>query len=501
MQRRVRDGGCQLARTTGDRPVSRSLRETPSWARERPIQDACGVPDDALSSAGSLGPPDERVNRWLPGRNVRIHGPATEWHHAPMTDVDLPRSIDTVVIGAGHGGLLMSWHLQQAGRDHVVLERRQTLGGGWQDRWDGFLLVSPNWMSELPGYPYDGDDPDGYMPRDAIAARVRAYADVISAPVVRPASVTRVASAPRGERRFRVTTSRGPVDADAVIMATGAFHEPRIPEAAAGFASRIDQVHAHHYRSPDTLAPGGVLVVGTGQTGCQLAEELHAAGREVWLSAGHCGRHPRRYRGHDIFWWARQLAVHGEAVGAPLPRVDQLPAPRARFACNAHLSGHAGGHDTNLRRMARDGIHLTGRWLGSDGERATFAPDLTATLEFADTFFDKNLGRLCEAYAAATGLQLGEDDREWPAFDPPEVESLDLARAGIGTVLWTTGYRPDYTWLDLPILDEFGVPRHVRGVTEVPGLTLIGALFQHDNGSANLIGVHRDAGYLAARWT
>ena len=413
---------------------------------------------------------------------------------------ELPRSAQTVVIGAGQAGLMMSWHLRQAGREHVVLERRATLGGGWQDRWDAFTLVSPNWMSGLPGFAYDGDDPDGFMGRDAIADRVARYAAVIDAPVHRSTAVTRVALAAGGGRRFRVTTDHGPIDADEVVMATGAFHVPRIPEASAGFTPRIAQVHAHAYRRPDDLPPGGVLVIGTGQTGCQLAEELHGAGRDVWLSTGRCGRHPRRYRGHDVFWWARELAEHGEAVGVALPRVGQLPSPRARFACNAHVSGHGGGHDTNLRRMSLVGIHLTGRFVAADGERATFAPDLAANLAFADRFFDENLGSLVEAYVAATGLDVGEDDREWPAAAPPEVETLDLDRAGIGSVLWTTGYRPDYGWLDLPILDEFGTPRHVRGVTEVPGLTAIGMQWQHTVASSNLIAMHLDAAYLASRW-
>ena len=413
---------------------------------------------------------------------------------------DLPRSVQTVVIGAGQAGLTMSWHLRQADREHVVLERRATLGGGWQDRWDAFTLVSPNWMSGLPGYPYDGDDPDGFMGRDAIADRVARYAEVIDAPVHASTAVTRVALADGGDRRFRVMTDHGPIDAHEVVMATGAFHIPRIPDAAGSFSSRIAQLHAHDYRHPDGLPPGGVLVVGTGQTGCQLAEELHAAGREVWLATGHCGRHPRRYRGRDVFWWARELAEHGDAAGTPLTRVDQLPSARARFACNGHVSGHGGGHDTNLRRMALDGIHLTGRFLAADGERTTFAPDLAANLAFADRYFDENIGRLAEGYVAATGLEVGEDDREWPNADPPEVESLDLARAGIGTVLWTTGYRPDYRWLDLPILDEFGAPRHVRGVTEVPGLTAIGMQWQHTIASSNLIGMHLDAAHLASRW-
>ena len=183
-----------------------------------------------------------------------------------MTD-DVPRSIDTVVIGAGQAGILMSWHLQLAGRDHVVLDRRETLGGGWQDRWDGFRLVSPNWTSGLPGFPYDDPDPDGFMPRDAMVARVARYAEVVGAPVARSTEVTRLGPGGAAGRRFRLETNRGPIDADAVILAVGAFHRPRIPGLAAGLSPRITQLHAHDYRRPDQLPPGGVLLVGSGQTG------------------------------------------------------------------------------------------------------------------------------------------------------------------------------------------------------------------------------------------
>lgn len=411
-----------------------------------------------------------------------------------------PRSIETVVIGAGQAGLIMSWHLQRAGRPHVVLDRRETLGGGWQDRWDGFVLVGPNWTTGLPGYPYEGPDPDGFMPRDAVAARMRAYADVIGVPVHRSTEVTRLSADGRGGRRFRLETSTGPIDADDVIVATGAFHRPKIPVVATGFAPRIAQVHSHAYRNPAQLAPGGVLIVGSGQTGVQLAEELHDAGREVFLSVGHCGRAPRRYRGHDYFFWARQLASRGDELGTPLPTVGQLVDPKLRFACNPHVSGHHGGHDTNLRQMALDGIHLVGRFTGADGERATFAADLAANLEFADTFFDVRLRTLCDSFAERAGIDATADDRVWVDHQPPEVTELDLARSGISTVLWTTGYAPDYGWLELPILDESGVPRHVRGVSEVPGLTFIGLLLQHNNASANLAGVAIDAAYLASRW-
>ncbi|HEX5147910.1 MAG TPA: NAD(P)-binding domain-containing protein [Candidatus Limnocylindrales bacterium] len=411
-----------------------------------------------------------------------------------------PRSIETVIIGAGQAGLIMSWHLQRAGRPHVVLDRRETLGGGWQDRWDGFVLVGPNWTTGLPGHPYEDGDPDGFMARDEVAARMRRYAEVIDAPVHRATEVTRLSAGGRDGRRFHLETSGGPIEADEVIVATGAFHRPKMPAAASGFDSRIVQVHSHHYRNPAQLAPGGVLIVGSGQTGVQLAEELHEAGREVFLSVGHCGRAPRRYRGHDMFFWLRQLASRGDAFGTPLPSVDQLPEPRRRFACNPHLSGHHGGHDTNLRQMALDGIHLVGRFTRVDGERATFAPDLRANLTFADEFFDLQFRALCDTFAERAGIEVADDDRAWPTFDPPEVTELDLTRAGISTVLWTTGYAPDYAWLDLPIHDEFGVPRHVRGVSEVPGLSFIGLLWQLNNASANLSGVAVDAEYLASRW-
>ena len=412
----------------------------------------------------------------------------------------LPRSIDTVVIGAGQAGLVMSWHLQAAGRPHVVLDRRESLGGGWQDRWDGFVLVGPNWTTGLPGFPYEDGDPDGFMPRDAVAARMRRYAEAIRAPVVPATRVDRLTTDGVGGRRFHLETSQGPVDADDVIVATGAFHRPKVPAAAAAMSPRVRQLHAHDYRREGDLPPGGVLVVGTGQSGVQLAEELHDAGREVTLVTSRCGRAPRRYRGYDNFFWIRQLATRGPEFGTPLVSVDKLPDPRMKFACNPHVSGHNGGHDTNLRLMAQVGTRLTGRFVKAEGERVEFAPDLASNLRFADEFFDNRFRALCDSFGERAGIDMTEDDREWPTYEPPEVEALDLAAEGISTVLWTTGYAPDYGWLDLPILDEFGVPRHVRGVSEVPGLTFIGLLWQYNNASANLSGVAVDAAYLASLW-
>jgi putative flavoprotein involved in K+ transport len=412
--------------------------------------------------------------------------------------IELPTSTHTVVIGAGQAGLIMSHHLRRAGREHVVLDRRDALGGGWRDRWDAFQLVSPNFVTDLPGFPYDGGDPNGFMTRDEIAGRVAAYADAIEAPVALDTTVTRVAFDPASPGRFVVETDRGVVRTQNVVVATGAFHSPRIPSTA--FDPGIHQLHAHNYRHEAQLPPGGVLLVGSGQTGVQLAEELQEAGRQVTLSVGHCGRVPRRYRDRDTFWWLRSLVVDGPRLGVELPSVDQLPDPRAKFACNPHLSGHGGGHDTNLRRFAAQGIRLVGRFEGADGNRARFAADLAANLAFADAFFDERFKALIERFIEEAGLELPPDDRVPFELEVPETTELDLRAEGISTVLWTTGYAPDYGWLDLPVLDERGVPRQMRGVSEVPGLTFLGLLWQHNQASANFVGVAADADYLASRW-
>ncbi len=422
-----------------------------------------------------------------------------------MDRVALPRSIETVVIGAGQAGLAASWFLRQAGREHLVLDRRERLGGGWPDRWETFRLVTPNGLSTLPGYAYDGSDPDGFMPRDEVAARVARYAEVIHAPVALGTDVLRVAAVDPGVTghagaRFRVETDRGAVVARDVVIAAGPFQLPSVPSVGAGLSARVAQLHSHAYREERRLPPGAVLVVGSGQTGVQLAEELHAAGRRVVLSVGHCGRIPRRYRGRDVMAWIHLLATIGPRYGTALPTVDTLPDPRLRFAGNPHLSGHDGGHDTNLRRFAANGIRLVGHLEAADGERVRFAPDLADNLRFADAFFDERFRTGIDTYIERAGIAAPPDDREPYGFEPPPVDELDLAAEGIGTVLWTSGFRLDLGWVDFPILDEQGAPRHRRGVTEVPGLTFLGLPWQHDQVSATLMGIGRDAEYLAERW-
>jgi putative flavoprotein involved in K+ transport len=303
----------------------------------------------------------------------------------------------------------------------------------------------------------------------------------------------RVAVLPDG---FTVATDRGDVLAERVVVATGSFHSPRVPSVANRLSPDVTHVHSHHYRNRAQLPPGGVLVVGSGQSGVQLAEELSEAGRRVVLSVGSAGRTRRRYRGRDFFWWLAQVGQHGPRHGLGLPTVDRLPNPAARFAGNPHVSGHRGGHETNLRQFALDGMTLTGRLVDIDGTRAMFARDLRENLARADRFFEERFRGLFETYAERARLHLPPDEPVTVNYEPPELTALDLAAEGVSTVLWSSGYRPEFGWIAAPILDEFGLPRHVRGVSEQPGLYFLGLQWQHTQASATLFGPAVDGRHL-----
>jgi putative flavoprotein involved in K+ transport len=411
-----------------------------------------------------------------------------------MSPERLPNRTGTVVVGAGQSGLTMSSLLTKAGREHVLLERRSSLGGGWQDRWDAFRLVTPNWSASFPGFAYDGADPDGFMPRDEIAGRVTMYAERIAAPVVLDAGVERLSSRPDG--RFELATTQGSVEADQVVVASGTYAAPFLPAIADGLPGRVTQLHSHAYRNPAALPPGAVLVVGSAQTGVQIAEELIEAGREVFISVGASARFPRRYRGRDIFAWLGTVAQHGAEHGLRLPTADQLPSPRMRLMGSPQLSGHHGGHDVDLRRMAAAGTPLLGRIRGIAGERLELADDLAANLAGVDRLFEQQLRPLIDAYIERVEPDAPVDDHAWFDFEPSPPSELDLAAAGVSTVIWATGYRPSFGWIDLPIFDEQGFPRHTRGVSEVQGLFFLGLHWQHTIASATLFGPTVDGAWL-----
>jgi putative flavoprotein involved in K+ transport len=403
-------------------------------------------------------------------------------------------SIDTLVIGAGQAGLATSYWLKRAGIEHLLLERRERLGGSWLDRWDSFCLVAPNFTLLLPGMPYTGPDPDAFMPRNGIVKYVSDYAASFAAPVRLGVEVNQLSAA---NRSFEALTGETTFSARNVVLATGPYPRPKIPELSTTLASHIWQLHSDQYRRPAQLPTGAVLVVGSGQSGTQIAEELHQAGRDVHFAVSMCGSVPRRYRGRDVIWWLMQSFLHGDEHGVHFPTVADLPSPAARFAPNPHVSGKDGGHDIDLRDFARTGIHLYGKLEAIDGVRARFTADLSDRLRFADTQFDTELRPLFDAYIAAAGIDAPPDDRPpSDTFTPQTLTELDLDRAGVTSVIWATGYRLDFGWVQLPVFDEWGYPRHVRGVTSHPGLYAVGLPWLHSEPSSVIAGVGADAAHI-----
>jgi putative flavoprotein involved in K+ transport len=404
------------------------------------------------------------------------------------------QTVDTLIIGAGQAGLATSYWLTEAGVEHLLLERRSQLGGAWHDRWDSFHLVAPNFVLRLPGMHYDGPDPDGFMGRDEVLRYVQDYAAHIRAPVKLGTSVKRLRAS---NRRFEAETEGTTFFARNVVLATGAYQRPKIPAASARLARHVQQLHSHDYRRPDQINGRAVLVVGTGQSGTQIAEELHAAGREVHLAVSMCPAAPRRYRGRDTIWWLLNCFLHGHDVGIAFPTVADLPSPAARFDCDPHLSGKDGGHEISLRQFARRGMQLYGKLESASDSMVRFSDDLAERLAFAESAFDREFRPMFDAYIAAAGIDAPPDDRPpYDEFMPSTVTTLDLDAAGIGTVLWATGYQLDFGWVELPVFDEWGYPRHLRGVTTFPGLYAIGLRWLHSEPSSVFAGVGLDAAHI-----
>ena len=315
--------------------------------------------------------------------------------------------MNTVVVGAGHAGLAVSRELGRVGVEHVVLERGR-VGQTWRDRWESFCLVTPNWSVQLPGHHYDGDDPDGFMPRDEIVSYLERYAAAADAPVQEGVAVTALHPKPGGG--FALETSDGRIEANTVVLGTGAYQRPHRPPAAATLPPGLLQIDVADYHSPAELPPGRVLVVGSGQSGAQIAEELHEAGREVFLACGKAPWLPRRIGDRDLVWWAAETGY----LDRPL---SSLPSPAARLGANLLATGRDGGHDLHLRTLRAMGVTLLGRFAGADDGRARFAPDLGASVAWGDERH-ADLMRLVRDFAAERGL---------PRPDVPEPEPFDPA--------------------------------------------------------------------------
>jgi putative flavoprotein involved in K+ transport len=401
------------------------------------------------------------------------------------------RHTSVIVVGGGQAGLSASYCLKQRGIDHLVLEKHR-IGHEWREhRWDTFCLVTPNWQCQLPGFPYNGTDPHGFMKKDDIVRYLEDYVRSFAPPVQEGVTVTSLRPAPGGG--FAVASSAGEMHADEVVVAVGGYHVPSFPRLSERLPESLVQIHSSEYRTPTSLPDGEVLVVGTGQSGCQIAEDLHLAGRRVHLCVGSAPRTARRYRGRDVVDWLEDMGYYRLAVE------DHPLQERVRAKANHYVTGRDGGRDIDLRQRAREGMRLYGRLTGARGGRLELAADLKHNLDQADAVAE-SIKTSIDKYITEHGISAPSEARYRPVWEPESVSSsLDLAGTAISSIIWCTGFRTDYRWIELPVFDGRGYPVHRRGVTAIDGIYFLGLPWLHTWGSGRFSGVAADATYLAER--
>jgi putative flavoprotein involved in K+ transport len=406
-----------------------------------------------------------------------------------------PRTLDgshypVVIIGAGQAGLSMSYCLQQQDIAHLVIEKSR-VGHAWRsERWDSFCLVTPNWQCTLPGFPYAGQDPYGFMVKDEIVQYIEKYVDSFNPPVVEGIAVTCVERNDAG--LFAVETTNGMVTADEVVVAVGGYHLPIIPPAASKLPPDILQLHSVDYRNPESLPAGEVLVVGTGQSGCQIAEDLHLAGRKVHLCVGDAPRVARRYRGKDVVEWLDKMKYYD------IPVEKHPLGAGVREKTNHYVTGRDGGRDIDLRKFALEGMQLYGRFEDVQAGTVRFGSDLRKNLDGADAV-SESIKNGIDKFIADNGINAPHEDRYTPLWEPTaDAENcLDLNSGKVTCIIWCIGFRTDFTWVKESIFDQRGYPEHERGVTQALGLYFLGLPWQHTWGSGRFSGVGSDATYLA----
>jgi len=396
------------------------------------------------------------------------------------------KNIEVVVIGAGHAGLSFSHCLAESAIEHVVLERGEIANSWRHERWDSLTLLTPNWQSTVPGFKYSGDDPHGFMTVPEVIDFIDEYATVSAAPVRTNTEVTSVRCDDSG---YRVSTDDAEWCCRSVVIASGACNIPVVPAVGDDVPAGIQSITPHQYRSPGQLEAGGVMVVGASATGLQLAEEIHGSGRPVTISVGEHVRMPRIYRGRDILWWLDRVGISDE-------RYDELDdIVRARSLPSPQLVGTREKITLDLNSMAANGVKLFGRLMGFNEGIAQFSGSLRNVCALADLKMDRMLDTIDEWV---------EENADASSFDPPHrfeatrVDespslTLDLGKEDIRTILWATGFRPDYSWLEVPVLDHKGFIKHDGGVTQSPGMYVIGLPVLRRRKSSFIHGVEDDA--------
>ena len=399
--------------------------------------------------------------------------------------------VDVLVIGAGHSGLAMSRVLRERGIDHVILERGVVANSWVHERWDSLRLLTPNWQARLPGFSYSGANPDGYMTMPEVTRFIRSYADYIQAPVVTDARVSRVTPHDHG---YFVESTQGNWIARCVVVASGAFNVPVVPRLGGQIPASIDQLTARDYKNPGALQEGGVLVVGASATGLQLAEELHDSGRPVTLAVGEHVRMPRVYRGRDIQFWMDRAGLLDQSLDA----VDDIR--RARGVPSPQLVGSEERRTLDLNALTRRGVRIAGRFAGVANGKAQFSGSLRNVCALADLKMNRMLDGI-DDWIAAHGYERLADPAE--RYEPTRIDdapllNLDLDGTDIRTVLWATGFRPDYSWLDVPVLDRKGMIRHEGGCAAAPGLYVLGLPFLRRRKSSFIHGAEDDVRDIGA---
>ncbi|MBF2046438.1 MAG: MSMEG_0569 family flavin-dependent oxidoreductase (plasmid) [Leptolyngbya sp. IPPAS B-1204] len=394
------------------------------------------------------------------------------------------------IVGGGQAGLSISYCLKERGFDHIVFEKHQ-IGYAWRTkRWDSFCLVTPNWQCQLPGHPYRGAEPNGFMQKDEIVRYIEAYAASFNPPVREGVEVTRLWQN-EADDVFELTTTNGDYTADQVVIASGSYHQPKIPRIAERLPQHIVQLHSSEYRNPQSLPDKAVLVVGTGQSGCQIAEDLHLAGKQVHLCVGGAPRSPRRYRGKDVVDWLDQMGYYDLSI-------DEHPQKeKVRTKANHYVTGRDGGREIDLRQFALEGMRLYGRLKTVSNNTLEFCPNLKQNLDQADAVAE-SIKKSIDQFIQNHQIDAPTEPPYSPVWQPEtEVLSLNYEQANIGTVIWCTGYQSDFSWVEVPVFDGKGYPGHERGVTAVRGLYFLGLPWLYTWGSGRFSGIARDANYLA----
>jgi len=395
-------------------------------------------------------------------------------------------SVDVIVIGAGHSGLAISHYLTERSIDHVILERGEIANSWRHERWDSLKLLTPNWLSRLPGYQYAGNDRDSFMSMPEIIDFIDGYAEFSAAPVRTGTEVTSLRAMESG---YHVVSNQGEWFTKAVVIASGSFNLPVVPKISAGVPENIHQITMRDYRNPNSVKEGGVLVVGASATGLQVADEIQDSGRPVTLAVGEHVRMPRSYRGYDIQYWMNRVGLLDEDYKS----VDNIR--RARRVPSPQLVGSEERLTLDLNSLVDKGVRLTGRLAGMRDGKALFSGSLRNVCALADL----KMGRMLDAIDSWVDSQgLARELEPARRYAPTAVTgssslSLDLANGEISNIVWATGFRPDYSWLDVPVLDRKGQIRHDGGVADAPGLYVMGLPFLRRRKSSFIHGAEDDA--------